>query len=34
MICAGDARAKWIVGWMVCYALVQGVLFAALLPPE
>jgi len=33
MICAGDARAKWIVRWMVCYALVQGVLFAAFLPP-
>jgi len=24
MICAGGARAKWIVRWMVCYALVQG----------
>ncbi|PUU79323.1 hypothetical protein B9Z19DRAFT_1192659 [Tuber borchii] len=33
MICAGDARAKWIVRWMVCYALIQGVLFAAFLPP-
>ncbi|CUS15731.1 unnamed protein product [Tuber aestivum] len=33
MICAGDARAKWIVHWMVCYTLVQGVLFAGFLPP-
>ncbi|KAG0639341.1 hypothetical protein HOY80DRAFT_1074595 [Tuber brumale] len=33
MICANDARAKWIVRWMVCYALIQGVLFAGFLPP-
>ncbi|RPA90682.1 mannosyltransferase [Choiromyces venosus 120613-1] len=33
MICVGDGRAKWIVRWMVCYALVQGVLFAGFLPP-
>ena len=32
MICAGDARAKLIVLWMVCYALVPGVLFPAFMP--
>ncbi|KAG0136017.1 hypothetical protein HOY82DRAFT_119357 [Tuber indicum] len=33
MICADDARAKWVVRWMVFYALIQGTLFAGFLPP-
>jgi len=33
MICAGDARAKWIVRWIVCYALVHGGFVSGFLAP-
>lgn len=36
MVCQGNNNerlGRWIVGWMVVYAVVQGVLFVGFLPP-